>query len=69
MGVVQPSRGQEVGTSLIDALINSARTEHVTVVSPSVEPDNHARHLYERFGQVGEVAGFTDHAPAPVVLR
>ncbi|WP_300015450.1 GNAT family N-acetyltransferase [Pseudonocardia sp.] len=59
MGVVQSSRGRGVGTRLLAALIASAREHALGTLSLSVEPDNHARRLYERSGfrQVGTVDG------------
>lgn len=59
MGVVPGWRGRGVGGRLLDALIAAAREQGLASLSLSVEPDNHARRLYERvgFGQVGEVDG------------
>ena len=59
MGVARAWRGHGVGTRLLDALIAAAREEGLASVSLSVEPDNHARRLYERAGfrQVDEVSG------------
>lgn len=50
IGVAPPQRGQGVGSSLLEALVASAREQARSAVSLSVEPDNPARHLYERFG-------------------
>jgi ribosomal protein S18 acetylase RimI-like enzyme len=59
MGVVQTWRRRGVGAYLLEALISSAREENLVAMSLSVEPDNYARRLYERFGfqLVGEKAG------------
>ena len=59
MGVVRSSRGRGVGTGLLAALIASVREHALGALSLSVEPDNHARRLYERSGfrQVGMVDG------------
>ena len=48
---VAPSRrGGGVGTALLDALINRARSNGVAVLSLSVEDGNEAVRLYERVG-------------------
>lgn len=59
MGVVRAWRGHGVGSRLLDALIAAAREQGLASLSLSVEPDNHARRLYERVGfqQVDEVSG------------
>jgi ribosomal protein S18 acetylase RimI-like enzyme len=59
MGVVQTCRRQGIGTHLLQALIPSAREHKVAGISLSVEPDNYARRLYERFGfqEVGMLGG------------
>lgn len=59
MGVVPAWRGRGVGSGLLDTLIVAARDAGSVALSLSVEPDNPARRLYERFGfhQVGEVDG------------
>lgn len=59
MGVVRAWRGRGIGSRLLDALIASAREQGLASLSLSVEPDNHARILYERAGfrQVDEVSG------------
>lgn len=59
MGVVPVWRGRGVGTGLLDALIVAARGAGSAALSLSVEPDNPARRLYERFGfhRVGVVDG------------
>lgn len=59
MGVVRRWRGRGIGSRLLDALIASAREQGLASLSLSVEPDNHARILYERAGfrQVDEVSG------------
>lgn len=59
MAVVPAWRGRGVGSALLDALIAAARDAGIGGLSLSVEPDNPARRLYERFGyqQVGEVNG------------
>ena len=59
MGVVREWRGRGVGTLLLAALVEVAREQGVEALSLSVEADNSARRLYERFGfrTVGEVGG------------
>lgn len=59
MGVVEAWRRRGIGAHLLDALIASARERGLAALSLSVEPDNYARHLYERFGfqQVGNRGG------------
>lgn len=59
MGVVRACRGRGIGSRLLDALIAAARERGLASMSLSVEPDNHARRLYERVGfrQVDEVSG------------
>jgi ribosomal protein S18 acetylase RimI-like enzyme len=57
IGVSPASRGQRVGTSLLAALIEHARQSALPALSLSVEEDNPAVRLYERFGftRVGRV--------------
>jgi ribosomal protein S18 acetylase RimI-like enzyme len=57
MGVVQKWRRRGVGAYLLEALISSAREHNLVAMSLSVEMDNDARRLYERFGfqQVGKM--------------
>lgn len=50
MGVVARARGRGIGAALLSELISAARAGGTTAISLSVEPDNHARRLYERFG-------------------
>jgi ribosomal protein S18 acetylase RimI-like enzyme len=50
MGVVRARRGRGIGRQLLDAVIAGARERGVASVSLSVEPDNHARRLYEQVG-------------------
>ena len=59
MGVVRQWRGRGVGTLLLAALVEVAREQGVEALSLSVEADNSARRLYERFGfrTVGKVGG------------
>ncbi|QSE88040.1 GNAT family N-acetyltransferase (plasmid) [Rhodococcus pseudokoreensis] len=59
IGVLHRWRGHGVGTRLLEMLIDAAREKHLTAVSLSVEPDNYALRLYERFGfePVGTVGG------------
>lgn len=59
MGVVRAWRGRDVVFHLLDALIVAAREQGLVFLSLSVEPDKHARRLYERVGfrQVDEVSG------------
>jgi ribosomal protein S18 acetylase RimI-like enzyme len=59
IAVVRERRGLGIGSLLLGALIAQARQDGLTSVSLSVEPDNYARRLYERFGfeTVGRVGG------------
>lgn len=50
IGVAQQWRGLGVGTRLLSALVAQARGAGLRALSLSVEPDNDARRLYERFG-------------------
>jgi len=59
IAVVAPSRGQGLGTLLLQALIREARERALRALSLSVEPDNPAVALYRRLGfvTVGGVGG------------
>lgn len=59
MGIVKQWRGKGIGSRLLDGLIDAARDARLPALSLSVEPDNFARGLYERFGfqQVGQAGG------------
>lgn len=59
VGVARAWRGRGIGSRLLGALIAAAREQGLASLSLSVEPDNYARHLYERVGfrQVEEVSG------------
>lgn len=59
MGVEPTSRGRGVGTLLLQALATASREAGLPALSLSVESDNYARKLYERFGfgQVGSAGG------------
>ncbi|NUP75750.1 MAG: GNAT family N-acetyltransferase [Sinomonas sp.] len=50
MGVMRHRRGQGIGSRLLRSLIEEARAAGIPTLSLSVEPDNHARRLYERTG-------------------
>ncbi len=50
MGVARPWRGQGVGASLLGALVTAASDAGLVALSLSVESDNYALRLYERFG-------------------
>lgn len=52
VAVRREARGRGVGSALLEALILSARAAHVGALSLSVEDDNPAVRLYERFGFV-----------------
>ena len=64
LAVVAESRARGVGTALLGALIDRARTDRFEYLSLSVEPDNPARRLYERHGfvRVGGEAAWTMRA-------
>jgi ribosomal protein S18 acetylase RimI-like enzyme len=60
MGVLASARGVGVGSRLLAAIIDAARSREITAISLSVERDNAAaRRLYNRFGfqPVDEVGG------------
>jgi len=59
IAVVPNKRGHGHGSKLLDALIERARRDGFGELSLSVEPDNPALPLYERFGfrKVGENGG------------
>lgn len=59
MGVVPQWRGYGVGAELLGAVIINAVDAGFAGISLSVERDNYAARLYERFGfrRVGEVSG------------
>lgn len=44
------ARGMGIGTKLMEAIINEAKTEGFKAMSLSVDPNNAAVRLYERFG-------------------
>jgi ribosomal protein S18 acetylase RimI-like enzyme len=50
IAVVPSRRGRGIGDELLSALIERARLEGYTALSLSVERENPALHLYERFG-------------------
>jgi ribosomal protein S18 acetylase RimI-like enzyme len=50
IGVRAGSRGEGLGTLLLEALIVEARQRGLSALSLSVEPDNPAARLYERLG-------------------
>jgi ribosomal protein S18 acetylase RimI-like enzyme len=50
IAVVPSRRGRGIGDELLSALIERARLEGYTALSLSVERQNPALHLYERFG-------------------
>jgi GNAT superfamily N-acetyltransferase len=52
IGVLPSERGKGVGTALLRALVENARTAGFERMSLSVEPDNPALRLYERAGFV-----------------
>jgi ribosomal protein S18 acetylase RimI-like enzyme len=59
LAVAAAYRGQGIGSRLLEALIESARSAGVARLSLSVESDNHALRLYERLGfeQIGISGG------------
>jgi ribosomal protein S18 acetylase RimI-like enzyme len=50
IGVAAAFRGRGVAAELIERLASHARAEGQSGISLSVEPDNHARRIYERAG-------------------
>ncbi len=50
IGVRADARGQGIGHALLQALIALAQNQGYTALSLSVDRNNPARHLYERFG-------------------
>ena len=59
IAVVPNKRGHGLGSQLLEALMKRAREDRFKALSLSVEPDNPALPLYERFGfrKVGENGG------------
>lgn len=59
MAVVHGFRHAGIGTKLLRTLLNRAKKDGILEVSLSVEPDNHARELYEKldFKKVGQSDG------------
>ncbi len=59
IAIVPSKRGRGLGRELLEALLERARRDGYAQVSLSVEPDNPALHLYERYGfsKSGERAG------------
>ena len=59
IAVVPSSRGKGYGDELLGALLEQARKDGFRQISLSVEPDNPALRLYERYGfeKVGESGG------------
>src|SRR4051812_21006524 len=59
IGVDEPYRGRGIGTALLGALAERARTDGFERLSLSVERENPARRLYERSGyrEIGEDPG------------
>lgn len=52
VGLVADARRQGIGTALLAALIEEARSRSLPALSLSVEPDNPAMALYQRLGFV-----------------
>jgi len=50
IAVVPSRRGRGLGDQLLTALLDQAREDGFPAISLSVEKDNPALHLYERFG-------------------
>lgn len=50
IGVMREHRGHGVGAALLNGLVTAARANGVVRICLSVEPDNRAKHLYERHG-------------------
>lgn len=50
IGVLESARGQGAGKAMLNALLDQARQSGYTAISLSVDRNNRARHLYERFG-------------------
>jgi mannose-6-phosphate isomerase-like protein (cupin superfamily)/ribosomal protein S18 acetylase RimI-like enzyme len=73
LAVAAGQRGRGIARELLTRVLEQARAAGLPGVSLSVEPDNAARHLYERLGfaKVGEVGGAWTMVRrlAPVVVR
>ena len=70
IGVVASWRGGGVGTAMLTELLARADAEGLDRVSLSVEADNPARRLYERFGFVVTVADPNPRAgDSPTLVR
>ncbi|QLG37359.1 GNAT family N-acetyltransferase [Paenibacillus sp. E222] len=52
MAVIETARGKGIGTLLIQEALEEARKRGIEAVSLSVDPDNEAIRLYQRFGFV-----------------
>ena len=50
IGVCADARGQGIGQALLQAFIALAQSQGYAALSLSVDRNNPARHLYERFG-------------------
>jgi len=61
-------RGRGIRSLLLEALIEAARAQRNPALSLSVEPDNPARRLYERYGfqVIGTVVRLAHAAAAPL---
>ena len=68
IAMVPSRRGRGLGRELLGALLERAREEGYERISLSVEPDNPARHLYERHGFV-PVGGSGDERTMVADLR
>ena len=64
LGVLEEARRRGIGTRLLLLLLDRARDDGFQALSLSVEPDNPARRLYERYGfvRVGGAAAWTMRA-------
>jgi ribosomal protein S18 acetylase RimI-like enzyme len=66
IGVLESARGEGAGSAMLGHLIDHARKKGYTAISLSVDRDNPARRLYERYGFVD--AGVSQDTDRSVTL-
>ncbi len=66
IGVLEDARGQGAGSAMLEYLLEHARQKGYPAVSLSVDRDNPARRLYERYGFVD--AGISQKTDSSVTL-